>query len=754
MLDWLGLSAVNPALLWGGLAIASPIIIHLLSKRKFKVVDWAAMDFLFDADRRNRRRVRLENLLLLLLRCLAILLIALLVARPFLKPTGLAAQAMQAVSLERIVLLDDSPSMQVRSGKGTVFEDAKQGLVEFVRELSAGRSGDTLTLILTSRPESPLVNGQYMGADKAEEIVRTLEELKPSDVAAQLDKALLAVEDALTSPTGNPNRVVYVLSDLRKRDWIAGRDAARDRSAPAILRRLSNKADGCILVDLANESSENLLIADIAPLDKTLVAGVESRFEVSVLNAGDKDADDVQVKLSPGDALELSAKIDRIRPGERASAPFTFLFRDSGAVGVRAEIANPDVLPADSTRQFAARVSDGVQVLIVDGDPSSEFGRSESFFLAKALAPPGGVSSGNVVEVVTDNQFESLALQKYQVIYLLNMYRVSDERIAALESWVKAGGGLVVALGDQVDEESYNQRLYKEGQGLLPVKLEGIRGDEREQQWVNFAITAANHPVLSIFEGAQNPLIKSVPIFRWWGVTVPAAEVAAGHTSIPAHFSDPEGSPACVERAFGDGRVTVLTSPLDGDWSNWPAESSGSYVIVSLETTRYMARKSSGEGNLIVGMPIRQEIDPAQYKLDARLTAPGREPAVLQAVSAGDAPREGESSDSAKGLFLQYDDTLRAGLYNLELTRRDGQTESLLFAANIDPTEGELKRVDESELRRLLGDARVQLARGKVSLSIGATGSRAEVWEALLIGLAVVLCTEQCLAWAFGRRRQ
>src|SRR5256885_15256958 len=102
MFESLGISAVNPWLALGAVAVASPIIIHLLSKRKFKIVDWAAMDFLLDANRRNRRRVKLENLILLLLRCLACILLAMLVTRPFFKPQGLAAQAMKAASLERI----------------------------------------------------------------------------------------------------------------------------------------------------------------------------------------------------------------------------------------------------------------------------------------------------------------------------------------------------------------------------------------------------------------------------------------------------------------------------------------------------------------------------------------------------------------------------------------------------------------------------------------------------------------------------
>src|SRR5258708_24327590 len=107
---------VNPWLFVAGLlAVLLPILIHLLNKRKFRVVDWAAMEFLLDADKKNRRRIRLENLILLLLRCLAVLLIGLLLARPFI-PTSLTAGILNATQYERIIGLDDSLSMQARAG--------------------------------------------------------------------------------------------------------------------------------------------------------------------------------------------------------------------------------------------------------------------------------------------------------------------------------------------------------------------------------------------------------------------------------------------------------------------------------------------------------------------------------------------------------------------------------------------------------------------------------------------------------------
>ena len=105
----------------GGLAILSPIIIHLLNKRRFKIVHWAAMDFLFEADKKNRRRVQLENLLLLLLRCLAMLLLGLILARPFFS-SAMASVFGNELKFEHYVLLDDSLSQQVQAGNETGLE--------------------------------------------------------------------------------------------------------------------------------------------------------------------------------------------------------------------------------------------------------------------------------------------------------------------------------------------------------------------------------------------------------------------------------------------------------------------------------------------------------------------------------------------------------------------------------------------------------------------------------------------------------
>ena len=221
---------VNPWLfVAGAAAILIPILIHLLNKRKFKIVDWAAMEFLLDADKKNRRRIRLENLILLLLRCLAVFLIGMLLARPFI-PTSVTAGLLNAAQFERIVLLDDSLSMQARLGNEAAFEVARKRLSDLAGSLAQDQADNSFTLLLTSQPDRPLFSATHLGTDNVSDIQASIEKLEPGDGTARLDASLAELEQYLASQPPNINRVVYVLSDLRRRDWKKATPTPKRRS--------------------------------------------------------------------------------------------------------------------------------------------------------------------------------------------------------------------------------------------------------------------------------------------------------------------------------------------------------------------------------------------------------------------------------------------------------------------------------------------------------------------------------------------
>lgn len=763
----LGGFMVNPALfLLGVAAIASPIIIHLLNKRKFKRIDWAAMDFLLEADKKNRRRVRLENLLLLLLRCLACILIGLLLARPF-KSLGLTAGMFEAEEFERIVLLDDSLSMSVRDGSRSNMDKAKGAMVEFVRGLSTNGSKDYFTLYLTSDPTRPQFNAVPIDEQIAGEIAADIEEeVTASDLPARMGQALLEVEKSLQGRAGGGiNRVVYIVSDMRQRDWPT-EDAQDENSVPATLVRLAEDTAGCFVVDLGQEDDVgNLLVEEIRSKEKALVSGVQSQFEVTVRNTGRRDVNDAKVRFAaaerrPEESVGLEVDIPTVPAGETETVPFTYTFAalDLNVTDARpdpirilAEVeasggSDVDALAADNKRYFAARVVPGIRTLIVDGDPSAQYGRSESFFLHRALAPPGNARSGMAVDTVTDVEFETTRLDEYQVIYLCNLYRIPEERRDALEKWVAAGGGLVVALGDQLDEELYNRELYRDGKGLLPVKLDTILGDEEEEDWVQFNILTERHPVVSVFVGEGNPFIEAVKIFRWWECLLDEEALAAGRVDVAARFDNPDRSPAVVEKQFGDGRVLVLTTPLDLDWSNWPQDHS--FPVTMLEMNRYMARKTADQANAAVGDLLSHTLDLTDYDLDVSVQRPDSKATPLQANPAG------QSTGEQVLYRVDFDEVDAQGFYEMVLNRRDaGGPEPVLFAANIDPREGELARADTRELTRKFGDANVEIVSQQALLDLGVDNTKGELWRWILLALVVVLAGEQVLGWLFGKRR-
>jgi hypothetical protein len=769
----LGTWLVNPWIFAAGvLAVSVPIIIHLLNRRKFKIVDWAAMDFLLEADKKNRRRVRLENWLLLFLRCLAVFLIGLMLARPY-DSTGLAAGLFDAQKFERIVLIDDSLSAQARVNNRSVMEIMQERLVDLVRMFANEKSENSLTVILTSDPAERKYNGTHIGRENVDEVAAELERLETSDQPARLDAALQELDDYLVSQPPNVNRVVYIVSDLRRRDWQAdqasGETASADKGTTAaanpesqpveLVRKIAKEAKGCFIIDVGDEVDRNLVIREVSTEDKALVAGVESRFKIYVANRGSQEVKDVRVKFTAGDAVPVTQTIEQIAPGteELVQVPITFLPDETESTDktvsrkVKVEVlpergAEDDRLAADSTAYFAARVVPGIPTLVVDGDTGGgAYGRAETFYLKRALNPPGRVLSGVSATIITDAELDATDLRPYQVIMLCNVFQLTDKVIDELKQWVANGGGLVIFPGDQVDEALFNKQLYGEGENegkeLSPVRLEEMLGDETEEKWVGFKIEDVKHKVLQGFIGQQTPLLESVKVFRWWKGTV--AKGGETPASVFLRLTDADESPAFVERSYGKGRVIVGTIPADADWSDFSSQLG--YIPFLQEMVRYLSLGDAAAGVVRVGEPLKAEIDLTKTDLNADLTMPGERKLSVQA-----APIEGSSEESR--WLLEQKTTPKQGFYEFTLTNKDATKSQVLFAANVDPSEGDLKRANVAEMEKELKDAGVTFVAGNSS-SLGGIGAQMEIWKYLLWILVGLLLGEQVLGWFFGLRR-
>ena len=772
MFSWLSSSfgAVNAGLLGWAALIASPILIHLLSRRKFRTVHWAAMDFLFTADKKNRRRVQLENLLLMLLRCLIILLIALLIARPYKSTTDLTLAVGSGSGIERIVILDDSPSMEV---SGT-FDAARSRLVQFIHDLGNERSLDTFTLVLASDPEQPRMNSREIHSENGDLVIAKLESLQISDQAADLTKACQTVQQMIKSAAEDKNRIVYVVSDMRSRDWdVAGGDEEKKKANQLTdaVKTLADTSDGLYVVDVAtDEVPPNLTVTGVTPLDQTLIAGVGTKVRVTVHNAGPTEASSVDVRLVVNDTRSPKQTIGTIPIGEERSVEFPYKFFDEGSVRLRAEI-DSDAMKADDARYFAAHVREATEVLLVQEDLASDPRQAEIFYLRRQLEPKN-YSSGFAVTDATESSLDTIDLEKFDVIYLCNLARLSEAQTKRLESYVADGGGLIVTLGDMVDEYQYNKLLYKDGKGLLPVELVAHEGVSDNSEWTNITADQPTHPAVDIYSGETAILARQVKIFRWWN-TKPGGE----NVSVVASMTNPDHLPLLVEKPYGKGRVSVWTTSVDADWTNLPLDDSFAWVFP--RNTEHVRRTRTSVTTQDIGKPIQFDFDAARYERTGRLVTPSKEQHQIQAdpiveeakeepkeVAATEGETETETPAETKpsvdpvseGLKkphrILYTDTFKRGFYDLTLKSLDGKAGTVLFARNIDATEGQLQRVDSEVLSERLGDnEKIQLVQEAGSLSLDASGTRTSYWRHVLIALLVVLAAEQSLAWYFGTRR-
>lgn len=753
---------ISPVLFYSGAAaVAAPILIHLLARRRFRRIRWAAMDFLIDAERRNRRRIRMEEWILLFLRCLAVLLIALMVARPFITPSGAAALLGGARRTERLIILDDSMSMAYESADGTAFSRAKEAVRRLLASIRRETPDDTVTLVRMTAPSAPVESGTYLNDIQTEDVLARLDAMTPSQRSIDLPAVIESVAEILERNPDITNVAVYIVSDFQRLDWVRHRTADDGDSAEGdLLDPLVAWAEGdrglqLVLVNVGDEEAANLALTELELQRRLLVASTTGEIRVTVANFAERPVEQVELSLSVGHIARPPKVLPELGPRQRASVEMTTKLIRAGWESISVELP-PDALPLDNVRYAAAQIADAIRVLIVNGEPSADHFDDEVTFLVTALRPEGEVFSGNEVVVVDESQVEETRLSSFHVVILANVYRLSEPAITSLERFARGGGGVLVFLGDQIDPDLYNVALYRDGEGLLPAELTEMLRPARP---VRLRITDPLHPVMRGLAGEGDPLgVGKIAFLEFVGcvphdvttrdTSVGDRETATsaapvGPARVLARFNDPDEHPAIVQRQYGLGRVILVTTAVDKEWHHWPDHPT--FLPVIMELTRHVVSRG-GEGERYhVGEPIKLTLDPATFESGLRVRTPAypnEREVELSAVP----------SSEGRGLVVTWDHTETAGQYQFVLRRRDGGETIRLVAVNVNPQESDLAMAHEDELGQALGDVPFEYIKGIDKLTGVTDTARAELWRVFLVFAFIVLMAEQSLAWRWGRR--
>lgn len=525
-----GLNLIHTGFLAAGLAIALPIVIHLLFRQRTRTVPIGSVRFLHQVVREHRRRRRVRQWLLLALRMLAVLLLAMLFARPYWDQAHL-----RGLQQEIVLLLDRSASMQTRDSR---------------RESSFERGMSAVNNELSKLDDNVIVHVAAIDATGVEELpVEQLSNLAASQAATDYALALSWAVDILTGSNRGTRRIVLV-TDLQR---------------SGLRSPLSRIPEGVELVirDVSDPLPRNVAIESAEALRTEIRPDSQVSVRAVLRNYGPLAVRKLQVTCNVEGGTRNQIHLERAvdLPGNgNAVVDFPLPIDTDGLYQGSVGIDLDDALLIDNTRWLAFEARHPDRVLLVDGDEGRSIFGSETYYLETALRLQTEEAGGRVRSFEADRlAWESgegfPRLDGYRAVILANVRRLSETDGERMDSYIRGGGSLLIFAGDQVDPASLAPLRKR---GMLPGALADspVQGPLRVDRW------DASHLALACFSDPQQGDLRRVTFHK----ALPLTSLEPGATELLAAG----GQIVAAERSAGKGRCLYFGCTADRDWTDLP----------------------------------------------------------------------------------------------------------------------------------------------------------------------------------------
>lgn len=633
---------INAFLLLGLLAIAVPVIIQLLSRKNQRRTPWGAMIFLLASMRKRKRKVLLEDILLLACRCLLPAFAALALARPFATPdsqvawvvvlpamllaivlfgvsfalwrypkwralcmfSALAIGALVAaatlfekqLNLKRFgggankdvaLVIDGSSSMCMVGPDGkSNFELAVEEAGKYIEQ--AGRQ--TAFSVILGGPVPEVMNPVPVSDRRV--LRETLQALKPAHGTMRAPAALAAAAVTLASGN-NAVKQIVVVGDGQAVGWEL-QSKGRWGTIRSVFSQMRNPPPVVWRTLPLPASIRDVAVSDVSLSRDVVGCDREVVVRVSVLNAGTEAVTPESVSLRAGGASYSTKDVRQIEPGATQTFEFRHKFDKPGAAVLSATVTARDDLPEDDTFRLVVPVLDTLRVLVVDGDSAGPRLARGSTYVSLALRPRNAGAAADRAGFLLDTDVEDVGrtatrtdFSAYALVALCNVPRLSEAALGALAAYVRGGGGLLVLPGAKTAAPLWNAWRLR-GDPVLPMEL---------GEWTTLADPAAaspldpasfSHDALRAFRSGSD-LGRVAPLQKW-----SLRPGLAGGAGVAAAFAD--GSPALAIRAFGRGAVVLSAFPFEAIASDLPSRQS--FVPFVHELAYYLASPLKPELNV------------------------------------------------------------------------------------------------------------------------------------------------------------
>lgn len=519
------MSFLTPLFFIGVAALAAPILVHLVRRTRARKIQFPALVFVRQVPQRTIRRRTLQNVLLLALRCLALLLIVIAFTRPFFSG-GSSAKATSAAGAT-VILIDNSLSMR----RENLFSEAQRRAEAAIDDAA----NDEQIALLSFDKRYTVINRFTNDKNR----LRTAAQ----SVAAGWDgtdyeQALRGAESLLSEvETNGPKRIVMI-SDFQAPGW---------RQANATFK-LANNTQLTTLDVSSNNPAPNIAITNVEARGVVFGQKYSDNLAVHISNFSDTPRDQIQVDFQINDqtvekrSISLNSRDSRV-------VEFTGFNLNDGANRCTIDISDNDFTP-DNRFYFTLHRETPGKALIVE---SASRGRSDSLHLQSALTTNDDLPF--TFNLKSTGSVDPATIPEQKLVILNDAGSLNSALADALVKFVNAGGQLIISTGPQTQADNFNNAFAAIAPAALREAVQPKAGENAAITNVKF-----DHPIFEIFqESGRLAAANVLGYFR----SEPRVNAA-----VLARFED--GSPALIEASSGKGRVLLFTSSLGPSWNDLP----------------------------------------------------------------------------------------------------------------------------------------------------------------------------------------
>ncbi|WP_411827534.1 BatA domain-containing protein [Luteolibacter sp. AS25] len=661
---------LNSIFLWGALAASVPILIHLFSRKRKVVIPWGAMQFLMEKPPRKRAKfLKLNELILLLLRILAVILLSLAFARPLVSFFG-GGQ----VKRDLIFILDASLSTSVLGTDGKpLFDQQKELAIETIESLN---ENDYLRVLVSANSQQ-WINDTPVAMDKEQRnsLIAKITSLQPTSGATDFP---LAIQEALALPPAEVDlpKQITIFADGSANGWHAD-DSTVWTSAARFISEAPNPTHVEFLLAGNNPTKgENILVEKIDMERETATRGALMTARATFRNASTYTSSPRTADWKLNGKTIGATTIPALLPDQATTLSLQFTAPDSGVHDLSCNLGESDTLPRDNTNHSIFEVIDEIPVLVIDGnfEEETESFHESGFFLSAIGYHPDSKKKADTrsifrPKIISPDSLNQENLTNYFCVVLANARALTPAEATHLEDYVRAGGGLWIALGDQTDPAEAEKTMSR----LCPVSLIGASEELTGENTLGVRPPLEDDSPIALLGDLERLDTDRIRATRFHRIGTP---LPSG-ISVPLSFEG--GAPLLMEHTLGSGKITISTIPLNLRWSNLPL--THSYVVLIHELLWHMLEPQLTSRNLTPGAPFSWRPLPGLVGEPATMKKPDGKTTGIKSIS--DQVLLGDTTDP--------------GLYTITSPAMEKESLVQYFHVSGDPAESDTRLLSEQE---------------------------------------------------------